>query len=265
MRKKLLYLFNLFIICIFISCQKDNYEKYVFNDIVFGEVKAYTNSGEIIESQIIIEFLENFKNNDGKNIFQIESKIKIYENITTNIPFNFNDEIEFISEKKAKISSNDTIIYFDVISKDEILYFQSQDTIDTMRDIFAPDDRPYYMKPVYYFNEKLKYAPLYIDTISNYSPGGFFTYFRFKPCIYLTKTKNEIYLSYTSYIELNKIPVYIDDGSGQEIYYYNIIIDAVQNIQNEFNEEYLNKYKTEDKLRSDTIVYKTNKIIFSKK
>jgi hypothetical protein len=271
----------LIIVSIITSCEKENYEaypsekeiyeaypkKYVFTDIIYGEVNSYTNSGNKNEPDKIYSFLENFRSNiwGGTGYIRVTgSLLNIYEEQSTNIPFNLNDEIELISESKAKITSNDTVIIFDIIRKDGILYFQSLDTISGYRDITDTDNRPYYIKPYYYWNEKLKNTPLYIDTAVVTGIGGSITFYRYKPCIYALERKNEIQISYTCYIEKNMIPIRISTDLVPEGYYYEKYFGAVQNIQNDFNPGYLLSYKMGDNLRKDTIVYKTNAIIFKK-
>ena len=261
----------LIIVSIIVSCEKENYEvypkRYVFTDIIYGEVNAYTNSEDKNEPDKIYSFLENYRSNilggTGYILFT-GSALNIYEEQPANIPFKLYDEIELISESKAKITSNDTVINFDIIRKNGILYFQSLDTISSKRDITEPDNRPYYIKPNYYWNEKLKYSPLYIDTVVVLGVQGLITFYRYKPCIYAIERKNEIQISYTCYVEKNMIPIRVPTDLVPEGYYYEKYIGAVQNIQNDFNQDYLLSYKTGDNLRRDTIVYKTNAIIFKK-
>ena len=165
---KTFFIFCAFLITvsIIVSCEKESDEtypqKYVFTDIIYGEVNSYTNSGDKNEPDKIYSFLENFRMSmrSGYVTGFTGSLLAIYNEQPTNIPFNFFDEIELISNSKAKITSNDTIINFDIIRKNGILYFQSLDTISNWRDITELDNRPYYLKPVYFWDEKLKYSPI---------------------------------------------------------------------------------------------------------
>jgi len=267
---KTFFIFCAFLITvsIIVSCEKERDEtypqKYVFTDIIYGEVNSYTNSGDKNEPDKIYSFLEDFKkpwfSGSGYVTGFTGSLLAIYNEQPTNIPFNFFDEIELISDSKAKITSNDTIINFDVIRKNGILYFQSLDTMG-WRDITEPDNRPYYLKPFYFWNEKLKYSPINVDTVEHYGISGFWLELKYEPCIYAIERKDEIQISYTSYVERTMTPIYWSDDDG---FYYDVNFGAVQNIQNGFNQDYLLSYKTDDSLRRDTIVYKTNTIIFKK-
>lgn len=243
--------------------------KFIFSDISNGEVKTYTNSGDKNNLYEINSFLENYrtdKNMSGERSILVKgSLLNIFEKQTTNIPFKLNDEIELISESKAKITSNDTVIYFDLIRKNGVLYFQSLDSTMGIRDINEPDNRPYYLKPFYIWNKKVKYSPIQIDTITVQGTGSFIQKLLFKPCIYATETKEEIQISYTCYVESNIIPIYVSQDLVPEGYYYELHSAAVQNIQNDFDQDYLKTYLNKDALRKDTIVYKTNKVIFKRK
>ena len=259
----------LIMVSIIVSCEKEKEsypKKYVFTDIIYGKVNTYTNSGNINDPDKINSFLENFRINNwlfgsSGGTFVAGSLLNIYEEKPTNIPFKLYDEIELISNSKAKITSNDTVIYFDIIQKNGILYFQSLDIILGSRDIFEPDNRPYYIKPFYTWSEQLKYSPLYIDTVKLHGIYGISTRYDFKPCIYAIQRKDEIQISYTCYIE--RTMMYIDLGT--EGFYYHSNHNAFQNVQNDFNQDYLLSYKTDDNLNRDTIVYKTNTVIFKKK
>ena len=261
------------LLIIIVSCKKDDSDtypkKYVFNNIVYGEVNTHTNSGDKNDIGNINSFLENFPINYGTGYLYgwsgSASLLNIYEEQSANIPFKLHDEIELLSESTAKITSNDTIIYFDLIRKNGILYFQSLDIISGKIDIGEPDNRPYYMKPVYSWDEKLKYSPLHVDTVVMTGAGGLNIYYKYKPCIYVVETKNEIQISYTSYVESNLIPWYVSEDLIPEGYYYDRYFGAVRNLQNDFNQDYLSSYVTDDNLKKDTIVYKTNKVVFTKR
>jgi hypothetical protein len=255
-----------------VSCEKANDEiypkKYVFSHIVYGKVNSYTNSGDINEPDKIYSFLENFRRNTwlyGSTgyILLSGSLLNIYEEEPANIPFKLDDEIELLSNSKAKITSNDTVIYFDIIRKNGVLYFQSSDIILGSRYIDEPDNRPYYMKPFYIWDKKLKYSPLYIDTVEISSGTGVSIRYDIKPCIYAVEKKDEIHISYTCYVE--KTMALIKVGVDGEYSYYSAYHAAVQNVQNDFSQDYLHLYRHDSNLKKDTIVYKTNTIIFKKK
>ncbi len=256
------------------SCKNDedfnSPVKYVFSDIIYGDVKTYTNSGDRNDSNKIYSFLENYRGAQnmagGSGYILVKgSMLNILEEQATNIPFKINDEIEFISKTKAKVTSNDTVIYFDLIRKNGVLYFQSLDTLSNHIDINDLDKRPYYMKPFYLWDSELKYIPIQIDTITCEGVYGSFSKLYYKPCIYATETKDEIQITYTCYVESNYIPIYMSKEVVPAGYYYEHYIRAVQNIQNDFNQDYLQRFQSCDTLRKDTIVYKINKVIFKKK
>jgi hypothetical protein len=150
----------LILILAVMSCKNDDNDtypvKFIFTDISYGEVKTYTNSGDKNDPYKINSFLENYRANKKMSgtryILVTGSLLNIFEKQTTNIPFKLDDEIELISESKAKITSNDTVIYFDLIRKNGVLYFQSLDSTTGIGDINEPDNRPYYLKPFYIWN-----------------------------------------------------------------------------------------------------------------
>lgn len=269
---------TLFTILIIVSCQNNDHEiypkKYIFSDIVYGEIKTYTNSGEKNDAEKINLFLKNFRTDNGSGyVIGQNSSLNIYEKTSTNIPFRRYDRIELISESKATITTNDTTILFDLIRKDGMLYFQSLDIISGKRDIEneimvtgnlyikKQNITSNYMGTPYY-NEKVKFHPIYIDTITHDGISGQFTYYQYKPCIYAVEKNDEIQILYTSFVESNLIPITVPIELSSDGYYYERYFGIVQNIQNEFNQDYLLSYKTDNILRKDTIVYKTNKIIF---
>ena len=106
---------------------------------------------------------------------------------------------------------------------------------------------------------------IYVDTVEHYGIGGIWLELKYKPCIYAIERNDEIQISYTSYVERIMTPIMVPIDLAVEGFYYDVNFGAVQNIQNDFNQDYLLSYKTDDYLRRDTIVYKTNTIIFKKK
>ena len=247
------------------SCENEDndYPKvFVFSNINRGDVKAYTNSGQINSSNEIDLFLESAaKRNTGNwSILGIDknSLPNIFDD-QLNIHYRGNDKIEIMSKTKARITSNDTVIYFDLIHRDGFLYFQSIDTPLTYgRDLSEPDDRPYYMKPVYFWDEPLKHYPVYTDTVNIMGITGNIKRISFKPCIYAVETKNDIQISYLSYVESTTF--FFDDWD-----YYNLSLTAVRNIQNDINQDYILTYRNNIAPRSDTIIYQTNKVVFKRK
>jgi hypothetical protein len=224
------YLFRIISLVIFFiliySCEKENEfpKKFTQYSYLPGEIKAFTNSGEVKNSDIINSFINGFENYFWKVPVAFE-----------NVAF----EIELLSEKKARIIlletrmilNSDSIINFNIIRKNGILYFQSQDTTFSHSDLT---------------NERFRYFPLFMTTI----PGS--TGFQgsiYLPCIYAIEINGEIRLPFASYIER----YYNSSGqlsSSQGIGNYNNVIST----------SYLNKIRAASFI--DTFVCQDNLIVF---
>jgi hypothetical protein len=223
MRKLFRISANLIIASIlFLSCDKENDypKKYTQYSYLPGEIKAFTNSGEIKDPVTVNNFINGFENYFWTN------------------PVAFDDEsfeIELLSDKKARmIVDSDSIINFDLIRRNGILYFQSQDTT---------------FSHSYLTNERFRYFPLYMSAlpVSSGFQGTIYL-----PCIYAMEVNGEIRLPFASYIEK----------------YYNISgqlssYQGIGNYNNVISTSYLNKIQAASFI--DTFVCQDNLIVFKEK
>jgi hypothetical protein len=206
---------------IFSSCEKDKDfpNKYVFDSFYSGDLKAYTKTGEITDEIKINNFIEG-----QDDIFWQSS----YQSNDWHV------EIEIISESKARIYDSDTSIYYDLIHKNGIIYFQFLDTMISYGVLT---------------NERLKYSPLYIQSFPAMS-GAPIIYI---PCYYIIKSSGELHVPFVSYVE----KIYGNDGGF-------ISSQGIGNYNNVFNTTYLTKVQNSGNL-IDTIIYQDNKVIFKEK
>ena len=218
--------FKFILICLIlaimiISCEKDNEypKKFIFDSYSTGQIKAFTKTGELTDLNIINKFIKGYED----YFWQPEH--------TTD---GWNIEIELISESKAKITDPDSTIYFDLIRKNEILYFQFKDTMVSFGSLV---------------NERLKFSPLYMVSYPRVTgiPDIYI------PCYYIVEGDENIYFPIVSYLE----KTYSNNGellSGQ----------GIGNLNNEFNTNHLIEMQTTLNL-IDTITYQNNKIVFKEK
>lgn len=133
MKRRTLFLpLTLIFSIIIFSCEKDdNYpKKYSLDAFSVGQLRVYTNTGEITELNTINNFVAG-----QEDYFW---------------PAGYSDEIwgieiELISESSAKLSNSETTVYFDLVRNNGLLYFQEKGTT------------PVYLVPT---DERLKYPPL---------------------------------------------------------------------------------------------------------
>jgi hypothetical protein len=207
---------------VFYSCGKDiDFPKrYVLDSFHVGVLKAYTNSGEITDELKIREFIMG----QDDLFWQIG-----YQSVDLQII------IEIISETKAKISSTDTLIYYDIIRENGIMYFQFSDTLVSYGSLK---------------NDRLMYSPLYIQS----NPGITGIPSLYIPCYYIIESKGELHIPMVSYIE----KVYGATGDLMSS-------QGIGNFNNVFNTIYLNMIQNSGSSLIDTIVYQNNKVIFREK
>ena len=200
------------------SCEKDKGypKKYVFNSFYCGDLKAYTNTGEINDESQIMDFIEGYNEKFWQVGYQSDD---------------WQVEIEIISELKAKIYYSDTIIDFDLIHKNGILYFQFTDTLE-FHGLWTTDER-------------LKYSPLYFQ---NKRP------IIFVPCKYIIKSNGELHVPIVCYVDYEH-EFHFNQEEGK--YVPAIWIGSYNNV---FNTNYLENLQSRD-----TIVYQDNKVIFKEK
>ncbi|NJM16360.1 MAG: hypothetical protein HC896_14165 [Bacteroidales bacterium] len=216
---RLLIFTLLFLLSLSCEKEKDFPKIYVFSSFNPGDIKGYTNSGDISDKEKINKFIKDNIEYFWDNDFQSND---------------WRVEIQIISDSKALISDSDTTIYYNLIRKDEILYFQFTDTVISYGSLT---------------NERLKYSPLYINTIP--VPIGIGQQMTaYIPCFYMIESNGYLLVPFVSYIE----NIY---GNTGEL----ISTQGIGNYNNEFNHSYLSKVQNIGNL-IDTIVYQDNSIIF---
>lgn len=203
----------------FSSCEKDKDfpKKYVFDSFYTGDLKAFTNTGEITDQLKINDFIEEQNEHFWQSGYQSN---------------NWQVEIEILSESKARIYDSDTSIYFDLVRKNGIIYFQFADMMISHSALT---------------DERLKYSPLFVQ--SEPTPGGVSSLYL--PCYYIIESNGELHVPFVSYVET------ISTGNFMSS-------QGIGNYNNVFNTTYLNKVQNNGNL-IDTIVYQDNKMIFKEK
>ncbi len=163
------YLFIASISLLIISCENDNKypKKYIFVSYNVGDLKAYTNTGEILDIQTINKFIAEHKEYFWQTDYQSNDWIM---------------GIDIISETKAKVFNSDTATYYDLIHKNGIIYLQFKDTMVSYSSLI---------------NEKFKYSPLYIQSYTGYLKISY----KFIPCFYVIEANSELQVPILNYIE----------------------------------------------------------------
>jgi len=112
--------FLLFLLLL-VSCGKNDYPKfYAFDSFAVGEITGYTNTGKIKDQEVVDNFIE------GKEDYFWQEDHQSGD---------WQIEIEFISESKARIYDDVTTMYFDVIRDNGVVYFQFEDTVSTFASV----------------------------------------------------------------------------------------------------------------------------------
>jgi hypothetical protein len=169
---KRVFIFFLILLSL-LSCDKsESYPKtYVYNGYETGEIKLYTNSGEIKDQVLINKSLGTILDFDW-----FEEPRQSYKEV----------KIEILSPTKGRFTNDlDSVFELNITRKDGILYFEDCDT-------FVGN-----ISPIFYNDERLKYSPLY--NVSIPTTTGFLI--RTVPCMYFIEDDGAIYLPKVYYYE----------------------------------------------------------------
>ena len=180
MNKKTSIISILILVCfLFSSCEKEiEYpRKFVFDSYSAGQIKLFTNSGEITDKKIINSSIAGYEDYFWINPDSIGND-------------DWNVQIELLSDSKARIIfETDSVLDFITTRKNGVLYLELPDTLMTLSN------------PT---NCLLKYQPLYLVSL----PPSLGSHTVFVPCIYAIEKGNEIYIPLVSYIE----SIYYENG-----------------------------------------------------
>ena len=182
MRKNISLITALIIACLILSkCEKENDypRKFIFDSYSAGQLKLFTNSGEVTDPERINGFISGFEEYFWLNTDSLSTE-------------DWNVRIELLSETRARmILKSDSITDFVTTRKKGVLYFEYLDTIITNCDLV---------------NEILRYHPLYMVSVSSF-PGMQTT--AFIPCMYAIENGDQLYIPMVSFIE----NIYYDNGN----------------------------------------------------
>ena len=160
------------------------------------------------------------------------------------------------SNNQSIIQSSDTLMTYGFQLKDGVLYFESSDTSYSFSDLINMKD------------ERLKFGPITQTSISEGPVSGFppqqTIWYGYLPCVYAIDEGDKIKFPFLSFLEKN---CYAENTEGLLGNCNNI--NAFSNVNNMFNEYYINqiinKYQiSPDYEYRDTIVIQENFIVFSK-
>jgi len=174
MRKNISLITALIIACLILSkCEKENDypRKFIFDSYSAGQLKLFTNSGEVTDPERINGFISGFE-----NYFWMNPDTLSYDS--------WDVQIELLSETRARmIVDTDSIIDFNVTRKNGILYLEYHDTLMSMGNLI---------------DSRLKYHPIYMVTLPSYMGGQTNA---FIPCIYAIENEDQLYIPMVSYME----------------------------------------------------------------
>ena len=166
----------------FTMCDKDtdHPKRYVRDDTYTGQIRLFTNSGEINDPEIIDRFISGTKSyfRAGENELDDEWQVGI----------------EILTGTAARlVFAPDSSIDFNLVRENGVLYFEFRDTL---------------IRNGTFGDEQLKYKPLFVLESPSF-PGIHTVYV---PCIYAIEYNGEIHIPVVSYVER------IYDSNGEFLY-----------------------------------------------
>lgn len=239
--KQLLSLLFIFII-VFISCSKENDypKKFTRKEFISGDIKMFTNSGQVLNEHEILEFAERVRSFFLGNsflapdyVYSFEDDINVYDA----------HDVEFIlfsdSKGEVVIKSNDTqqerTLRFTVKRQSDYSIISAQDTITS----YINEENPIFKcTPEIVFRRPLPATSGYTEEVKFLRP------------FYVKIKGDEIHLCITSYMNNQ---------------YYNNQFRSISILgarNNLINEEYLQSLQSPSYNLIDTIAYKESYIVF---
>jgi hypothetical protein len=241
--KKLMLLLVFFIL---IACEKENKDNpkvYFFDSFETGEVRIYTKDGEIKDVQLSTSFTKKWN-----DYFYKKDSFEFTD-------FDFNSKITLNSNHQSIAEGSDTIVTYGTKQKNEVIYFESIDTSYSNFDLINMKD------------PRFKFGPITQTEIKEGGYGGFppvaINYYGYLPCVYAIDEGQVIKFPFTSFLEKNCTA----DSSFLGYFGNCLNVNAVSNINNLFNENYLRRMNIIGQYaptRRDTIVIQENFIVFRK-
>jgi len=237
----------LFLFCILIACEKEtnNYPKvYIFDSYETGEVRIFTNTGEINNEQLSINFISKWS-----DYFYKEDSFKF-------IDFDFNGKITLTSGIQSTVEGFDTTVNYSIKQVDHVIYFESSDTAYSRFDLINMKDPRFLYSPITHTDVKA-------GGVAGFPPMPTYLY-GYLPCIYALDKGQVIKIPFISFLEKN-----CTADTSWSIFGNCYNTSAVSNINNLFNESYLSRSIYNEQLNSlyqrrDTVVIQENYIVFRK-
>ena len=244
---KMIRLTFLFCAVLLTACEKENkdYPKtYYFDSFETGEVRIFTNNGEINDVQLSAGFINRYGDYFyGEDAFRLDD-------------FDFKGEITLGANNQSVIRSSDSVMTYGFQLKNGVIYFESSDTSYSFSDLMNMKD------------ERLKFGPITQTSISEGLLSGFpprqTIWYGYLPCVYAIDEEDEIKFPFVSFLEKN---CYVENTEGLTGNCNNI--NAFSTVNNMFNENYVkrivNNYQISPGYENrDTIVIQENYVVFRK-
>ena len=171
----------LFVIIFTVSCNDEPVTElgvYTPKNYEIEQTKLFTLSGEIVNKQIIADFINrhDFRHSFIQNLDSIKDLSKLYK-------------LKYKSSTEIILFHGSDSVFFKVKTQNEISYLESV-ALDTQ-----PID--YYGSVTY--PKFLLYKPLHADTIQISENTGISKFVRYIPCHYATITNNKITFTILTY------------------------------------------------------------------
>jgi len=229
------WLYLTFISFIIASCSSDNSDNYpktfVKHEFVRGNIKMFTNKGEVTDSKLIGKFIEQYGNNPytSSQVFSVKNDEETFKIYNFELLFNSIEKgnINYINEKKP--------IKFNLISEDGYQNISIRDTLKSLGNK--------YETPIY------KCIPKIISK-KNLPRGTGFSYKQtyLRP-LYINKSNNEIHILLVNLLK-----------TKHNINNKLIGISSNTNLNNKINPDYISRLKKSN--YRDTLVYQESYIVF---
>lgn len=168
---------GLMLALVFSSCKKDEetWDTYKSERFEIRPVRLYTNEGEVLDQNLIINFINRHTASHSMQVFIF--------NYDTIIDVAGKIKIEYLSTSTAKFTYLEEITQRNVINKNDYLIFEGLDTTTIYHQIaneFLPE----------FFENLSVYMPLYSEFYPLPLSTGFRGLTKLKPCYFLEKKKN---------------------------------------------------------------------------
>ncbi|HYF70703.1 MAG TPA: hypothetical protein VD884_21355 [Ohtaekwangia sp.] len=222
---------------VFLACEKEEInlpEVYVFRGFETGTVRVFTKEGEITSDLLSGKFIANNDYFVEQNSFELPD---------------FSQDLEIIFETKGKavFQGADTVMTANATRVANKIYFESNDTLYSDNSLINMRD------------PRFQFSPITQTDVVEAGFGGFppvhnFIY-GYRSCVYAIDYGQEIKVPFINILDKKCPPpdgIIVCNASG------------VANINNAFNENYLNVIKNSTFTWVDTLIVQQNYVVFRK-